>query len=588
MDIGTGDGRSGAPLQIQGSGSSPAAAELLQQLLAGVSDYAIFALDGDGRIATWSWGAERITGYPESEAVGTPFSRLGEADGRQNATEALVAARAPGGLQRERWWRRQDGSLVWIDELISPFQDESGAGFIVIARDLSARVEAEERLLAAGTREEEGLTRERALRAELQAAERRAAFLAEASSILVASALNFEATMRSLARLSVSRLGDWCVIQTLTEDGRLHRTEVAHRDPRREKTLERVIDQLAGGAWLDPVHSVLNTGRAQILERLPGALWPQVPEADRKALLPEGEPTSALVAPLLGRGKVLGAMLLIAAECQREFDDHDLELAEELGRRAAIALDNARLYREAQEANRAKADFLAVMSHELRTPLNAIMGYTDLMDAQVSGPLTAKQHGQIGRIRASARHLLQLIEEILSYARMESGGEEVRIAVADAGSLVEAAAAVVEPLAHAKGIGFEIDVHDRHVSIETDGAKVRQVLVNLLSNAVKFTDDGVVGIRFLRDGEEGVFEVHDTGIGIPEDQHRRIFDPFWQVARPNIRRVGGTGLGLSVSRRFARLLRGDLTFESQPGIGSTFRLRLPLELDPGRRQKPQA
>jgi signal transduction histidine kinase len=336
------------------------------------------------------------------------------------------------------------------------------------------------------------------------------------------------------------------------------------------------MQRLAEAGTLDSVRSALDTGDTQLIENLPAVLSERFTDSEREALLGAGQPTSSLVTPLLARDRALGAMVLVNAESGRNFDAADLELAEELGRRAAIALDNARLYRDAQEANRAKSDFLAVMSHELRTPLNAIMGYTDLMDAEVSGPLSPTQHNQIGRIRTSARHLLQLIEEILSYARMESGGEEVRVARNDGGSLAEAAAAIVEPLAQARGLRFEVDVRDGHVAIVTDGAKVRQVLVNLLSNAVKFTDQGVVSLRFRRDGDHVIYEVEDTGIGIPEDQHRRIFDPFWQVERPNTRRAGGTGLGLSVSRRYARLLHGDLTFESTPGKGSTFRLRLPL------------
>jgi PAS domain S-box-containing protein len=555
--------------------------ELLQQLLAGLGDFAIFTLDAEGRIASWSRGAERLTRYPAQEVLGEPFACLGEADGQLRAADALLAVDREGSLERERWWRCRGGALTWVHEVIAPLKQEP-SGFIVVAHDLSARVEADEKRLAADRRQADGESREQVLRAELEAAGRRAAFLAEASSILVASSLNFDTTIRSLARLSVSRLGDWCVIQTMDEDGRPHRTMAAHRDPRREKALERLVGHLGSETWLQSVRGALDTGRAQVLERLPENLWDGLDEQDRRELMEQGPPTSALISPLHGRGRVLGAMLLVSAESHREFSDEDVELAEELARRAAIALENARLYRDAQEANRAKADFLAVMSHELRTPLNAIMGYTDLMDAEVSGPLTAKQHSQIGRIRTSARHLLQLIEEILSYARMESGGDEVRFAMTDAGSLADAAAAVVEPLAHAKGLAFEVEIRDRHVSLETDGAKVRQVLVNLLANGVKFTESGTVGVRFFRDGEYGTFEVHDTGIGIPEDQHEQIFDPFWQVERPNTRRAGGTGLGLSVSRRFTRLLGGELSLESRPGLGTTFRLRLPLEHGRGR------
>src|SRR5690606_26812970 len=137
----------------------------------------------------------------------------------------------------------------------------------------------------------------------------------------------------------------------------------------------------------------------------------------------------------------------------------------------AIALDNARLYHQAHEANRVKADFLAVMSHELRTPLNAIMGYTDLLDAGVSGDLNHRQHHQLDRIRASARHLLQLIEEILSFARMEAGAEEVQLEKIRADDLVRDAADEIRPLAESKGLGFQVELQDEGVTIHTDPAK---------------------------------------------------------------------------------------------------------------------
>jgi signal transduction histidine kinase len=261
---------------------------------------------------------------------------------------------------------------------------------------------------------------------------------------------------------------------------------------------------------------------------------------------------------------------------QRAYTEEDLALAEELGRRAAIALDNARLYREAQQANRAKADFLAIISHELRTPLNAIMGYSDLLDAGISGSMTDRQLRQVDRIRASARHLLQLIEEILSYARMEAGGEELRLEAADARDIARDAAIVIEPLAQSRDLELRLQVDGPEIMMQTDAGKVRQVLVNLLSNAVKFTERGHVELRVSAQNSQVVYEVIDTGVGIPASEMARIFDPFWQAERPNTRRVGGTGLGLSVSRRYVRLLRGDIKVESEPGRGTRVRVTLPM------------
>jgi signal transduction histidine kinase len=290
--------------------------------------------------------------------------------------------------------------------------------------------------------------------------------------------------------------------------------------------------------------------------------------------------STAILTPLFGRGESIGAVLILSTAPHRPYDQDDLDLAEELGRRTAIAIENARLYRAAQEANRAKADFLAIMSHELRTPLNAIMGYADLLDAEVSGPLRPNQRKQLWRVRASASHLLQLIDEILGFARMEAGVAEVRLQRVAGADLAQEAAAVIEPVATAKGLELRVDAPDRSTVIETDAGKARQILVNLLSNAVKFTKAGVVEVAFRAEEGRAKFIVRDTGIGIPRDQIERIFDPFWQVERPTTRRFGGTGLGLSVSRRFARLLRGELVVGSEPGRGTTVTLELPLGREP--------
>jgi len=230
--------------------------------------------------------------------------------------------------------------------------------------------------------------------------------------------------------------------------------------------------------------------------------------------------------------------------------------------------------REAEEANRAKAVFLATMSHELRTPLNAIIGYSDLLEAEIAGPLTSGQQAQLKRIDMGARHLLQIIEEILTFSRIEAGREGVQIETLDLAELVRETAALLEPLAAAKGLHLSYHAPAR-LEAESDPGKVRQILLNLLSNAVKFTDEGEVRMEAWREEDEIVLRVSDTGLGIAPEHLHRIFEPFSQIEQAPSRRAGGTGLGLSVTQQLARLLGGDISVESTPGAGSRFVVRLP-------------
>jgi PAS domain S-box-containing protein len=547
-------------------------------VLDAISGYAMVGLDLTARIVSWSAGAERLTGYTENEARGQPYVMVGAGHWAAELPRMLEKSRDTGCFQQERWWRRSDGGLIWVHETINPVH---GKGYVVIARDLTESAAAEDRRAArpASLRERSRQSREQELRSRLYAAERRAAFLSEASSILVAAAgIDFQSALSALARLAVSQLSDMCVIHVLDSDGTLARAELTHRDPAMEQRLGKALHVTLSGGWERAVRTAIGSGRTEIMERARlGDLTANfVGGVDAVA---DDLVGSIMVTPLMGRGHVLGAISFVAAR-DREFDEYDVSLAEDLGSRAAIALDNARLFREAQAASRAKANFLAVISHELRTPLNAIMGYSDLLSAGISGALTLVQQHQIDRIRASATHLLQLIEEILSYARIETGEADVRPEVVDAAGLARAAAAIIEPMTHSKGLDLRIDA-DSPITFETDSGKVRQVLVNLLSNAAKFTERGSVVVNVRMSGAEVVYDVIDTGIGMAEDELTRIFDPFWQAERPSTRRAGGTGLGLSVARRYVSLLSGHLAVESRVGQGTRVSVHLPARLTPG-------
>jgi signal transduction histidine kinase/PAS domain-containing protein len=285
------------------------------------------------------------------------------------------------------------------------------------------------------------------------------------------------------------------------------------------------------------------------------------------------------VIPLRVGDEDFGVLGVAMRDGGRALADEDLRVLRLLGEQAALAVRNARMHESAREASRAKSEFLAIMSHELRTPLNALAGYSSLLEEGIYGPVNEQQRTALGRMRAARGQLMELIEQVLEMARLEAGRREPEAAEVPLDALVRDTVEGLRGTADARGLALEVDAEPVG-TLHTDPVLVRGIVRNLLGNALKFTPAGRVAVRVRAVDGGVVVEVEDTGPGIAPELQERIFEPFFQADASTARRHEGSGLGLALSREFARLLGGDLSVRSTPGEGSTFTLRLPREGTP--------
>jgi signal transduction histidine kinase len=282
-----------------------------------------------------------------------------------------------------------------------------------------------------------------------------------------------------------------------------------------------------------------------------------------------------LIAPLLAHNALAGGLAVARHAGAPAFGDEERERLRLIADHAALALWKADLLEQARAADAAKGRFLATISHELRTPLTALTGYEELLVDEVLGPISDPQRDILERMRSVTQHLTAMIEDVLAYSSLEMGHEVIRPTEFLLVDLVNAVAAVAEPLAKQKAIGLVVNVPDPKLRITTDIDRARQILINLAGNAVKFTDKGGVRIEVSTTEHEIRMAVVDSGIGIAQAQQRNLFKPFSQVDTGLTRRHGGTGLGLYISSQLARLLGGRIELASQAGQGATFTFVLP-------------
>jgi PAS domain S-box-containing protein len=415
---------------------------------------------------------------------------------------------------------------------------------------------------------------------ERKKAEERLHFLVEATGWLSAS-LDLTTTLESTARLVAEHMGDYCLLDVLSEDGQhLERMAAEARDPALREHMQRLMAFPPPPG--SPLWGVLQTRQPQLQKHLgEDALDQSAVNAEHRALMARVRPHSIIVAPLVARGHALGLLSVLSHTPERHYTEQDMTFVEELAGRAALAVDNARLYQRAEQAVAARDEFVAMATHELRTPLTALDLQLQQINRQMKKrqALSLEQLGQgVEKVRQHASRLQLLVDHLLDVSRISKGLLELKPELVDLAQLVRELVARYEEMLVAAGCSAQVHA-SRPVVGKVDKLRMEQVLTNLLTNAMKYAPGKPLELEVRQEAAEVLVSVKDQGPGIPEETLQRIFNRFERASGKHRRE--SLGLGLYIARQIARAHGGELAVESRLGQGTRFTLRLPGALPPG-------
>ncbi|MDQ3812036.1 MAG: PAS domain-containing sensor histidine kinase [Chloroflexota bacterium] len=519
-------------------------------LFASIRDAVVVVEAGTRRIVLCNPAACALFGYESRDMPGRRLEEL--VTDLEHAPQwlAACAGQRPGEVV-ELFAQRKSRAEVCVELSLSPLdQARDGRAYVLaIIRDITERRQAEEERIER--------LREQVISAESAAAQRRMAVLAEASRLLDAS-LDYEATLQEVARVAVRTLADWCIVHLLEEDGSIRRLAVAHGDPAKEAVARELQARYPS---TEGVERVLKTGQSEIFAYIPESQRvARARDPEHLRLLHELDSRAVMIVPLAARGRMLGALSLISTRPDRSYGGGDLAIAEELARRCAHAVDNARLHREARTALKARDRFVQIASHELRTPIARVKGYAEmLLAAHKDGDLNEDMlHRSLRRIDHASDRLTNLVRDLLDVSRISAGNLPLRLRPLAVADLVRDVVGRYQEQLGAEG-SVSLQIIGSPGIIAGDPDRLEQVLTNLLDNGAKYSPDGAeLRVRLQSKARGVLLEVQDRGIGLPPGAAERIFEPFSRASNAEERQITGMGLGLYICRNIVEQHRGRI------------------------------